>query len=100
MLPDCFILRALTAIVAADAWRVNLARGLRWSYAHTACVAIIGLAAAAGRTPLPASVSGRNSVVECNLPKVEVVGSNPIARSIPRRVNKKPGHQMVRASCL
>ena len=25
---------------------------------------------------------GRNSVVECNLAKVDVVGSNPIARSI------------------
>ena len=26
---------------------------------------------------------GRNSVVECLLPKQDVVGSNPIARSIP-----------------
>jgi hypothetical protein len=26
--------------------------------------------------------SGRNSVVECQLPKLKVVGSNPIARSI------------------
>lgn len=25
--------------------------------------------------------SGRNSVVECQLPKLDVVGSNPIARS-------------------
>lgn len=24
---------------------------------------------------------GRNSVAECNFPKVDVVGSNPIARS-------------------
>ena len=27
-------------------------------------------------------MSGRNSVVECQLPKLEVVGSSPIARSI------------------
>ena len=26
-------------------------------------------------------VCGRNSVVECQLPKLDVVGSNPIARS-------------------
>ncbi len=26
-------------------------------------------------------VSGRNSMVECQLPKLEVVGSSPIARS-------------------
>ena len=28
------------------------------------------------------TLSGRNSVVECHLAKVDVVGSNPIARSI------------------
>ena len=27
-------------------------------------------------------MSGRNSVVECQLPKLDVVGSSPIARSI------------------
>ena len=30
----------------------------------------------------PAPASGNNSVVECDLAKVEVVGSNPISRSI------------------
>ncbi len=30
----------------------------------------------------PATASGNNSVVECDLAKVEVVGSNPISRSI------------------
>jgi hypothetical protein len=29
---------------------------------------------------IPKSVCGRNSVVECQLPKLDVVGSNPIAR--------------------
>jgi hypothetical protein len=39
-------------------------------------------------TPPPAGLNlqslenrGRNSVVECSLPKADVVGSNPIARS-------------------
>jgi hypothetical protein len=27
-------------------------------------------------------VSGRNSVVECQLPKLDVAGSSPVARSI------------------
>ena len=35
--------------------------------------------------PLQAVSSGRSSGVERNLATVEVVGSNPIARSIPRR---------------
>ena len=30
------------------------------------------------------NASGNNSVVECDLAKVEVVGSNPISRSIPQ----------------
>ena len=30
----------------------------------------------------PAVMSGNNSVVECNLAKVEVAGSNPVSRSI------------------
>jgi hypothetical protein len=32
-------------------------------------------------------MSGNNSVVECNLAKVEVAGSNPVSRS---RVDKAP----------
>jgi hypothetical protein len=28
------------------------------------------------------ALSGNNSVVECNLAKVEVAGSNPVSRSI------------------
>ncbi len=37
-----------------------------------------------GRRPMPGChpSGGRNSVVECLLPKQKVVGSNPIARSI------------------
>ena len=34
---------------------------------------------AVGRLPLP--LSGSNSVVECNLAKVDVAGSNPVSRS-------------------
>ncbi len=30
----------------------------------------------------PHSLSGSNSVVECNLAKVDVAGSNPVSRSI------------------
>ena len=30
----------------------------------------------------PAMASGNNSVVECDLAKVEVAGSNPVSRSI------------------
>ena len=30
----------------------------------------------------PISLSGNNSVVECDLAKVEVAGSNPVSRSI------------------
>ena len=29
-------------------------------------------------------MSGNNSVVECNLAKVEVAGSNPVSRSIKK----------------
>ena len=39
--------------------------------------AMLSLAPTTRPTP-----SGRNSVVECLLPKQKVVGSNPIARSI------------------
>jgi hypothetical protein len=31
---------------------------------------------------LKSFVSGRNSVVECQLPKLDVAGSSPVARSI------------------
>jgi hypothetical protein len=34
-----------------------------------------------GRIFTKKSVSGNNSVVECNLAKVEVAGSNPVSRS-------------------
>ena len=34
------------------------------------------------RLNLASVLSGRNSVVECQLPKLDVVGSSPIARSI------------------
>ena len=36
---------------------------------------------AVGRLSLP--LSGSNSVVECNLAKVDVAGSNPVSRSSP-----------------
>ena len=42
------------------------------------------------------SASGNNSVVECNLAKVEVAGSNPVSRSIneyPVRGEKSPALQ-------
>ena len=42
------------------------------------------------------TVSGNNSVVECNLAKVEVAGSNPVSRSIRkyllRGVSSPPPH--------
>ena len=41
--------------------------------------------------------SGRNSVVECQLPKLDVVGSNPIARSIFLRVG--PANSCCPLSC-
>ena len=31
---------------------------------------------------ITAPLSGRNSVVECQLPKLDVAGSSPVARSI------------------
>jgi hypothetical protein len=34
-------------------------------------------------------MSGRNSVVECQLPKLDVVGSSPIARSNVNPSNRK-----------
>ena len=34
--------------------------------------------------------SGNNSVVECDLAKVEVAGSNPVSRSIFRLVSRTP----------
>ncbi len=34
------------------------------------------------RMSLEAKVSGSNSVVECQLPKLDVAGSTPVARSI------------------
>ena len=37
------------------------------------------------------TVSGNNSVVECNLAKVEVAGSNPVSRSIRKWVS--PGEK-------
>ncbi len=36
-------------------------------------------------TVLPSFTRGSNSVVECNLAKVEVAGSNPVSRSIDSR---------------
>ncbi len=39
-------------------------------------------AAAAGPGANQNTVSGNNSVVECDLAKVEVAGSNPVSRSI------------------
>ena len=33
---------------------------------------------------------GNNSVVECNLAKVEVAGSNPVSRSIPSCLSSEP----------
>ena len=34
-------------------------------------------------------LSGRNSVVECQLPKLDVAGSTPVARSNFLKLNKK-----------
>ena len=43
----------------------------------------------------PAALSGRNSVVECLLPKQDVVGSNPIARSTSSSFSAS-GHRFCR----
>ena len=47
------------------------------------------------------TVSGNNSVVECNLAKVEVAGSNPVSRSINEyqlRGEKLPAAMMEEAA--
>src|SRR5687767_2473545 len=45
------------------------------------------------RATLLRSVSGNNSVVECDLAKVEVAGSNPVSRSILYRRGPLPGRR-------
>jgi hypothetical protein len=39
-----------------------------------------------GSSPFARKIRGNNSVVECNLAKVDVAGSNPVSRSWPRFV--------------
>ncbi len=45
------------------------------------------------------SLSGNNSVVECDLAKVEVAGSNPVSRSIFWRHSQAVRHRSAKPIC-